>query len=125
MQKVIWNGKSIDWCGSGDPGRLKLGEVYEVEKLVVSAWKTEYQLKGVEGTFNSTWFEEWTPENVYLGLAKEPPTIGEQYAFFRLTEHGGFASCTIEVVEDVQEQGSILKIISNNAWAYVQIVEQF
>ena len=58
MAKIIrYNGGKESWKGCTDPNNLIVGENYEVCREEVSAWQTNYYLKGIEGYFNSTWFD--------------------------------------------------------------------
>ena len=47
-------GKAVD-----DPRDVLIeGEIYEVERRDIYAWHTVIRLKGIEGNFNSVYFEE-------------------------------------------------------------------
>jgi hypothetical protein len=61
-QKVIFKGDvseaSINWGNHTDPnGILIKGKSYIVENCVQHSWNTEVYLEGIEGEFNSVWFE--------------------------------------------------------------------
>jgi hypothetical protein len=48
----------IRWGGHSDPtGVLEFGKTYEVENVEVHPWHTKVFLKGIDGYFNSIWFE--------------------------------------------------------------------
>lgn len=50
--------EQIQWGGHTDPtGILVPGESYDVEAIDVHSWHTRVYLVGVEGHFNSVWFE--------------------------------------------------------------------
>jgi hypothetical protein len=67
MTKVRYTGASqeqINWGGCDDPRPiLKVGEIYDVEKIYIHSWHTKIQLIGHTGKFNSVCFEEIEDDN--------------------------------------------------------------
>ena len=57
-KKVSYNGGTESWYSCTEPTALVVGQQYEVTSEEVLSWQTNYTLKGVEGSFNSVWFNE-------------------------------------------------------------------
>lgn len=70
---VKYEGGTESYYGCSDPKVLKAGQIYEVMFANDRGWQTDYELNGVEGQFNSIWFEE---VNVYKAITKRKPKIG-------------------------------------------------
>lgn len=49
----------INWGGHTDPrGLLEKDKEYDVDDIEVHSWHTRIYLKGINGYFNSVWFEK-------------------------------------------------------------------
>ena len=57
VKKVRYNGGTQSYYGCSDPTNLVPGEEYEVVHIEVFGWHTKYSLRGVDGKFDSTWFD--------------------------------------------------------------------
>ena len=77
MKQVIYNGGTHSYYSCSDPIVLRKGEIYAVLKEEDREWQTDYTLEGIEGEFNSTWFDPVLP--TYFAIGNEIPTIGKQY----------------------------------------------
>lgn len=54
--------EQIQWGSNRDPrGVLVAGESYEVERVEQHTWHTRVYLDGIDGHFNSVWFEVSEP----------------------------------------------------------------
>lgn len=50
--------EQIHWGGCTDPREvLTPDKEYEVEEVIVHSWHTKIIVKGIDGKFNSAWFE--------------------------------------------------------------------
>jgi len=49
---------------TGDTDKLEVGKVYEVKEIEVHSWHTKYYLEGLEGSFNSVCFNQFTDERI-------------------------------------------------------------
>ena len=76
-KKVRYNGGKMTYLKCSNPKVLTVGKEYEVSQTIVQRFQTNYVLKGVEGYFNSTWFDEVATE-IYLAITDEIPRIGER-----------------------------------------------
>ena len=76
-KKVRYNGGKMTYLECSNPKVLTVGKEYEVSQTIVQRFQTNYVLKGVEGYFNSTWFDEVATE-IYLAITDEIPRIGER-----------------------------------------------
>lgn len=84
-KKVRYNGNTESYYDCSDPSNLVVGQEYEVVLSTDRTWQTDYTLKGVDGKYNSVWFDEVTPDdNVYMALSDEIPKIGERYHCYKL-----------------------------------------
>lgn len=73
MKYVKYNGRRESYYGCSNPGRLIMGQVYKVIKKNDLGYQTNYSLKGVDGEYNSLWFDELP---TYLAFGKEFPKVG-------------------------------------------------
>lgn len=48
----------VKWAGDDPRLTLETGKEYKVVHTFVSSWSTTYELKGVDGEYNSVMFEE-------------------------------------------------------------------
>ena len=87
-KKVVrYNGESM--MGSypcSNPSNLVVGKEYEVVLARDKGYQTNYTLKGVDGEYNSVWFDDVfnDEKKIYLGFSKALPQIGERYNCTRL-----------------------------------------
>ena len=84
-KKVRYNGGTQSYYGCSDPTNLVVGKEYEVVLSRDRGWQTDYTLKGVDGEFNSAWFDEVSSDDkVYMAIAHEVPVIGERYSCYKM-----------------------------------------
>ena len=84
-KKVRYNGGTQSYYGCSDPTNLVVGKEYEVVLSRDRGWQTDYTLKGVDGEFNSVWFDEVSSDDkVYMAIAHEAPVIGEKYSCYKM-----------------------------------------
>ena len=73
-KQVRYNGGTESYYGCSDPINLVVGEEYEVVFSRERGWQTDYTLKGVDGEFNSVWFDEVSSDDkVYMAISQEVP----------------------------------------------------
>ena len=83
--KVRYNGGTQSYYGCSDPTNLVVDKEYEVVLSRDRGWQTDYTLKGVDGEFNSAWFDEVSSNNnVYMAIAHEVPVIGERFSCYKI-----------------------------------------
>lgn len=105
MKQVIYNGGTDFFHPCSDPSVLIPGKVYTVVKEDVSSWHTEYTLKGVDGEFNSVWFDPIMP--TYFAVGNYIPHEGYSYRCKKIviTDSGcymqGWQTSTVQKVEFV------------------------
>lgn len=84
-KKVIYNGGTESYYDCSDPSNLIVGQEYEVLSSRDRSWQTDYTLKGIDGNFNSVWFDEVsTDDKVYMAIAHELPQIGKHYHCYKI-----------------------------------------
>lgn len=84
-KKVVYNGETVSYTGSTNPKVLQKGWMYEVERVDVGKWQTDYKLKGIDGLFNSIWFDD-VP--AYLAVASEKPEVGQRIYGIKVFKNG-------------------------------------
>ena len=78
---VKYNGGTESCYGCSNPKLLSRTQIYEVLEAEDKGWQTNYTLKGVEGSFNSVWFEE-VP--VYIAVSNVKPELSRKYVCFKI-----------------------------------------
>lgn len=150
-QLVRYNGKTASYYGCTDPDELVVGKVYEVIRKNVRKWQTDYILEGVEGHFNSCWFDDVLPlpESAYpaissdaksshantsgaesqrptfMAVAKEIPCLGERCNLSRLEITNGQLtqhSCYTSIVTDIIPAGNSIYMIATCNSNYIVLV---
>jgi len=87
MKQVRYNGRKDDPQGVSDPNSLSEGKIYIVIEERESNGRKDYMLYGVEGEFNSVWFDVLKP--VYYMNGKYVPRVGKAYSGRKTTESKG------------------------------------
>lgn len=88
MEKLVrYNGKNLSYYGCSDPNVLTEGKIYEVKKVLVSEYHTEYVLKGFgDKEFNSLWFDDIS---VYTAISSHIPVVGQRYECYKIDMNNG------------------------------------
>lgn len=81
MAKIVrYNGENRSYYSCSSPDKLIIGATYEVTKSIVKNSQTDYVLKGIDGEFNSVWFDEVLFEKkAYIAVSNEIPIVGSRY----------------------------------------------
>lgn len=104
---VKYNGGTDSYIGCSNPSALVKGEVYRMVDVEVHDYQTNIILEGVEGKFNSVWFN---PLPTYLGFAEKHPQVGR-------TLH-------VERMQRVKDYKGITRVIPNSYYTTpVRVVE--
>lgn len=119
--KVKYIGGIESYAGCSDPKVLTIGKEYEVVKVDEKPWQTNYFLKGVNGYFNSIWFE--TIRETYFAYSNNIPLVGKNYFCFRLSKMNSSSefvqTSTVLSVEPVLE--NVYKVVTRNSVYLVMI----
>lgn len=83
MKKFVrYNGGTQSYYSCSDPKNLVIGKEYEVTSINVRNWQTDYTLKGINGNFNSVWFDDILSEReTVMAFSSTVPKIGEKIAY--------------------------------------------
>lgn len=83
MKKFVrYNGGTQSYYSCSDPKNLVIGKEYEVTSINVRNWQTDYTLKGINGNFNSVWFDDILSEKeTVMAFSSAVPKIGEKIAY--------------------------------------------
>lgn len=125
-KKVRYNGRSETYYACSDPTILAVGKEYEVIFSRDRGWQTDYTLKGVEGEFNSVWFDEVSSDNkVYMAISHEIPRIGERYSCYKMEFVNGqpkFTGWSTSIVIEINYMGNnIYQITTLNSIYIVNV----
>ena len=130
---VVYNGGTDSYYGCTDPDELVEGKAYKVIDIEVRAWQTNYTLEGVNGYFNSCWFDlqevnrigKHAAPSVYLAGAITVPEVGKRARIQRITMEGGYISVVpvttseVKSVENVSE--NVFQVTTRNSIYMVQV----
>lgn len=119
-KKVRYNGGTQSYYGCSEPTNLDVGKEYEVVLSRDRGWQTDYTLKGVEGEFNSAWFDEVSSKDkVYMAISKVVPVIGERYSCYKIVFIEGRPKLTgwsTSTVKAIQYMGNnIFQVTTRNS----------
>lgn len=100
-----------------DARELDCGKLYKVIDEKEKDGQTDFKLKGVDGWFNSVWFDEVKP---YLAVTNEIPKVGEACECMRIKFCNGIPSLTdcrtgkVKIVEPLGD--STYCVYTNNIY---------
>lgn len=83
IKLVRYNGKCENTYGSSPPNRLVLGKVYQVVRQYKFGRNIEYELDGINGQFNSNWFD--VINNVTLAVSNFVPSASSSFVCFAIS----------------------------------------
>lgn len=122
-QKVRYNGGTKQLYPCSDPTNLVVGKEYEVVCYVEHSWHAEYTLKGVEGSFNSTWFDKVSSKNkTYMAFAHEVPAIGKSLHCYKMefsNEKINFIEWFTSPIRNVHYMGDNIYHVSTRNSVYI------
>ena len=125
-KKVRYNGGTQSYYGCSDPSNLVVGQEYEVVYARDRNWQTDYTLKGIDGEFNSVWFDDVSPDDkVYMAISHKIPVIGEKYSCYRIEFNNGnpnLISCSTSTVKGINHIGNnIYQVTTRNSVYFVTV----
>ena len=82
---VKYNGRTATYQSCSSPALLIEGEFYEVVSKETLDSQTNYTLKGVDGYFNSVWFDD---VKVGFVIATKAPKLDERFLCYQLLPDG-------------------------------------
>ena len=106
--KVRYNGGTDSYYGgSQNTSNLVKGQVYNVIRMIVLRSETRLILEGVDGEFNSVWFDEVpSDDKTYMAYSDEVPEVGKPMNCIRLdlsNDSDGFVECITSPVQKVSK----------------------
>lgn len=110
-KRVRYNGGTESYYGCSEPTDLIVGKEYQVIHERDRGWQTDYKLKGIEGEFNSIWFDK-VDDGVYMALSKTKPVIGEKYSIFKVE----FVNGNPKLVKGVTSTVKSINCIGNDIY---------
>ncbi len=129
MAKIVrYNGGTISYYRCSEPTELVVGKEYEVTYVNDRGFQTDYTLKGVNGKFNSIWFDDVNSVNTaktFMALARTVPVVGERYKCSKLEFINGLPTLidrNTSTVKEVSEMGNnIYRVTTRNSIYIVQV----
>lgn len=122
---VRYNGGTLSWRRCSDPSNLIVGKEYEVISEDDQGIQSNYTLKGVDGYFNSCWFDKVDSKKTFIAFSNKVPTVGERYKCNRLEFICGnpkLVSCVTSTVKAVLDIGNnIYRVSTANSVYIVQV----
>ena len=115
VKLVRYNGKKDSYSGCSSPENLVKGQVYMVISRDIGTWQTNYTLEGVEGYYNSVWFdtvEEYEESLTNMAISKNKPQVGLRAQLLRVVYSGESVSLQNWRTSTVQE----VKHLTNNLY---------
>ncbi len=125
-KRVRYNGGTGSYYGCSSPKNLVEGKEYDVVLTRDRGWQTDYTLDGVEGEFNSAWFDEISSnEKTYMAFGSDLPVVGERYCCHRMELTNGrprFGECCTSTVKSISYIGnSIYQVTTENSVYIVKV----
>ena len=125
-KKVRYNGGVKTYYPCSSPENLVIGKEYEVILSRDRGWQTDYTLNGIEGEFNSVWFDDVSPEaKVYMALASQLPVIGKRYSCKKICfvdKQPKLVCWYTSIVTDLVHEGNnIYRVITQNSTYIVAV----
>lgn len=129
MVKIVrYNGGTMSYYGCSEPTELVVGKKYVVISEDVRNCQTNYTLKGVNGYFNSVWFDDVdsvNTEKTFIALAHTIPVVGEKCKCSRLEIVNGLPQLigyNTSTVKEVSNMGNnIYRVTTCNSIYIVQV----
>ncbi len=125
-KRVRYNGGTQSFYGCSEPTKLVIGKEYEVIRSNDRGFQTDYTLKGVDGEFNSVWFDEISSEDkVYMAIAHKVPVIDERYSCYKIDFVNGqlkLSCCSTSNVKEINYMGNnIYRVTTRNSVYIVSV----
>ncbi len=105
---VKYNGRTETFRPCDSPRVLTPGRIYVISEIEVMSDQTNYTLLGIEGEFNSVWFDEVM---VYLAYTPIKPVLGYPMRLFRMEKKDGDMEPCEVLTSEVQDITEISKDI--------------
>lgn len=127
MAKLVrYNGEKVSYKGCDSTTNLVKGKVYEVQFEEDLGWQTNYKLKGLNGNFNSVWFNE-VEIPVVMALSNEQPKLKESMKdILCFTKNDELYIKTqkttpVQSIEKIEE--NVFKVFTRNTIYIVQVTD--
>lgn len=126
MRKYVkYNGKTESFRGCSSPHVLSRGRVYVVRSQNMMSDQTNYCLDGVNGEFNSVWFDEMP---VFFAFSPYVPELGTAMKLVRLEKNGDdlqpIAVFTSDAMNIEEIANDTYRILTKNSVYIVQLFQQ-
>lgn len=85
---VRYNGGTHSYYACTDPKDLEFRKAYKVIAIKDLGWQTNYTLEGIDGEFNSIWFDEEptypASDKIYMAISAKVPISGSRCSCSKL-----------------------------------------
>ncbi len=126
-KKVRYNGGTDSYYSCSKPTKLVVGKEYEVVFSRDHVFQTDYTLKGIDGEFDSLWFDEVPSEDkIYMvATAQEVPVINNRFTCYYIEFFNGKPKPRRIVTSPVKEinymGNSIYQVTTHNSVYIVNV----
>ena len=132
---VRYNGGRETYYSSSNPNVLKEGQLYEVVHEIDKRFQTNYILKGINGDFNSIWFDtveciNEEPETleqektIYFAFSSYVPVEGERLFCARVKDNGymerGVRTSNVKAVRRIED--AVYRVETRNSVYLVKVI---
>lgn len=120
---VYYNGGTESYRSCSNPTQLVQNKAYKVTTENDLGMQVNYTLEGINGEFNSVWFDELFATK--LMVADEVPQVGQKFECNRLYTHGGkpvLKKGTIGMIVSIRQLTDILYLVTTKCDTYVMQV---
>ena len=126
MAKIVrYNGGTLSYYPCSKPFNLVKGKQYEVVSEDVRDRQTNYTLKGVNGKFNSCWFDEIQKNSIFLAIAHHKPTISSRCECCKIEVERGrpvLIPWSTSPVREISDMGNnIYRVVTQNNTYIIQV----
>lgn len=127
MSKIVrYNGRTMSYYGCSEPTELVVGKEYQVISVNDRGFQTDYTLNGVNGNFNSVWFDDVSnTAKTFMALAHTIPVVGERCKCSKLEFVNGqpkLICWNTSTVKEVSDMGNnIYRVTTRNSTYIVQV----
>ena len=78
-EKVVrYNGNKVTYYSCSSPKKLIEGLHYRVKRTFIEKYQTNYEIYGIEGYLDASWFEE-VRNKTFMAVAHNKPVIEKEY----------------------------------------------
>lgn len=122
MGKIVcYNGKTKSFFACTKPRELSRGKIYEVINVVDYGFCHKFVLRGIKGSFDSSWFDE---PQTFIAASYTVPKVGVNYECLIVDFSKGKIKLKFHktsIVQSFSNVGNLYKVITLHSVYIVQV----